>query len=97
MRRFLRNLLSHDQYFTHPGVVYFAAAGDSGLGVSGYPAASPNVVSVGGTYFNRDSNGNFTYDQYYTGGGEETSVHTSRVPAIKKWHCQHRRNPARLS
>ena len=41
--------LSLDQYFTTPGVVYFAAAGDSGLGVSGYPAASPNVVAVGGT------------------------------------------------
>ena len=61
--------LSNDQYFTSPGVVYFAATGDSGLGVSGYPAASPNVVAVGGTYFNRDSNGNFTYEQYYTGGG----------------------------
>jgi subtilase family serine protease len=58
-----------DQYFTYPGVVYFAASGDSGLGVSGYPAASPNVVSVGGTYFNRDSNGKFTNEQYYTGGG----------------------------
>jgi kumamolisin len=61
--------LSLDQYFTTPGVVYFAAAGDGGLGVSAYPAASPNVVAVGGTYFNRDSNGNFTYEQYYTGGG----------------------------
>jgi kumamolisin len=61
--------LSEDQYFTQPGVVYFAAAGDSGLGNSAYPAASPNVVAVGGTYFNRDSNGNFTYEQYYTGGG----------------------------
>ena len=60
---------SLDQYFTTPGVVYFAAAGDGGLGVSAYPAASPNVVAVGGTYFNRDSNGNFTYEQYYTGGG----------------------------
>jgi kumamolisin len=58
-----------DQYFTTPGVVYFAAAGDSGLGVSIYPGASPNVVAVGGTYFNRDSNGNFTTEQYYTGGG----------------------------
>ena len=58
-----------DQYFTTPGVVYFAASGDSGLGVSGYPAASPNVVSVGGTYFNRDTNGNFTSEQYATGGG----------------------------
>ena len=61
--------LSFDQYFTYPGVVYFAAAGDSGLGESGYPAASPNVVSVGGTYFNRDGNGNFTSEQYYSGGG----------------------------
>jgi subtilase family serine protease len=60
---------SFDQYFTSPGVVYFAAAGDGGLGVSAYPAASPNVVAVGGTYFNRDNNGNFTYEQYYTGGG----------------------------
>jgi len=60
---------SFDQYFTTPGVVYFAASGDSGLGVSIYPGASPNVVSVGGTYFNRDNNGNFTYEQYYTGGG----------------------------
>jgi kumamolisin len=61
--------LSFDQYFTTPGVVYFAAAGDGGLGVSAYPAASPNVVAVGGTYFNRNQNGDFTYEQYYTGGG----------------------------
>ena len=58
-----------DQYFTTPGVVYFAASGDSGLGVSIYPGASPNVVAVGGTYFNRDQNGNFVSEQYYTGGG----------------------------
>ena len=58
-----------DQYFTTPGVVYFAAAGDGGLGVSAYPAASPNVVAVGGTFFNRDQNGNFINEQYYTGGG----------------------------
>src|ERR1700690_294903 len=49
-----------DKFFTTPGVVYFAASGDSGLGVSIYPGSSPNVVSVGGTYFNRDKNGKFT-------------------------------------
>ena len=75
--------LSNDQYFTTPGVVYFAASGDGGLGVSGYPAASPNVVSVGGTYFDRDNNGNFSSEQYYTGGGGATSVPMSRVPAIR--------------
>jgi len=61
--------VNYDKYFTAPGVVYFAAAGDSGLGVSSHPAASPNVVAVGGTYFNRDGNGNFVNEQYYTGGG----------------------------
>ncbi len=58
-----------DRYFTAPGVVYFAASGDSGIGVSSHPAASPNVVAVGGTYFNRDGAGNFVNEQYYTGGG----------------------------
>lgn len=36
-----------DSFFTAPGVVYFAAAGDA-PGVI-YPCASPNVVCVGGT------------------------------------------------
>ena len=35
-------------YFSAPGVTYFASSGDGGCGAS-YPAASPNVVSVGGT------------------------------------------------
>jgi kumamolisin len=61
--------LSWDKFFTNDHVVFFAAAGDGGLGVSIYPGASPNVVAVGGTYFNRNSNGDFTYEQYYTGGG----------------------------
>ncbi len=62
--------LNFDQFFSHTGVVFFAASGDSGIGVSGYPAASPNVVSVGGTYFNRDANGNFTNEVYGGGGGD---------------------------
>jgi subtilase family serine protease len=64
------NELSWDKYFTTPGVVYFAASGDSGIGVSIYPGASPNVVSVGGTSFNRDRNGNFTSEVYGGGGGD---------------------------
>lgn len=61
---------SWDQYFTTPGVVYFAASGDSGIGVSIFPGASPNVVSVGGTSFNRDRNGNFVSETYGGGGGD---------------------------
>ena len=36
-------------YFSAPGVTYFASTGDSGCGAQ-YPAASPNVVAVGGTH-----------------------------------------------
>jgi len=60
--------LKWDKFFTEPGVVFFAAAGDSGIGVSIYPGASPNVVSVGGSYFNR-VNGDFVSETYYTNGG----------------------------
>ena len=58
-----------DHYMTTPGVVYFAASGDGGIGFTIHPGASPNVVAVGGTYFNRDGSGNFLNEQYYTGGG----------------------------
>ena len=37
-----------DAYYNHPGVVVTAASGDSGYGPQ-YPAASRDVVSVGGT------------------------------------------------
>ena len=59
----------YDHLFASKYAVFFAASGDSGLGVSIYPGSSPNVVSVGGTYFNRDRNGNFVNEQWYTGGG----------------------------
>ena len=65
----MANEANFDKYFTAPNVVYFAASGDSGIGVSIYPGASPNVISVGGTYFNRDNNGNFVSEIYGGGGG----------------------------
>lgn len=84
---------SWDKYFTQTGVVYFAASGDSGLGVSIYPGASPNVVSVGGTYFNRDTHGNFVNEVYYTGGGggdlspyEPTPSYQSGVTGVVGTH-----------
>ncbi len=69
--------LSFDKLFTHPGVVYFAASGDSGIGVSIYPGSSPNVVSVGGTVFNRDGNGDFI-SEWYGGGGGDISPYEPR-------------------
>jgi subtilase family serine protease len=88
---------SFDKYFTHKGVVYFAASGDSGLGVSIYPGSSPNVVSVGGTFFNRDNNGNFVNEIYYTGGGGGALSPYEPIPSyqsgVKKIVGTHRGYP----
>lgn len=43
---------SDSEYLSAPGVTYVASAGDSGYGTS-WPAASPTVVSVGGTSLRR--------------------------------------------
>ena len=60
------NQQSLDSYFTTPGVTFLAASGDSGIYGNGghtiaanYPAASPNIVSVGGTSIAIDSAGDY--------------------------------------
>ena len=42
-------------YFSHPGVAITVAAGDNGYGVE-FPAASPSVISVGGTSLHQSTN-----------------------------------------
>ena len=42
---------TYDSYFTHSGTLYTVSAGDNGHGAES-PAASPNVISVGGTTLN---------------------------------------------
>jgi len=75
------NETTWDKFFTTPGVVYFAASGDSGIGVSIYPGASPNVVSVGGTSFTRNSNGDFVTE--ITVEAVATSAPTNPFPATR--------------
>lgn len=61
---------AYDSFFTYPGVVYFASAGD-GPGVI-YPSASPYVIGVGGTTLSRDpNNGAYIFESAWnsTGGG----------------------------
>jgi len=61
---------AYDAFFSYPGVVYFASAGD-GPGVI-WPSASPNVVAVGGTSLSRDPNtGSYFFESVWnsTGGG----------------------------
>lgn len=60
----------YDSYFTTPGVVYLASAGDSPGTL--YPSVSPHVISAGGTSISRDSTtGQFLLEDTWqdAGGG----------------------------
>jgi Subtilase family len=43
-------------YFDHPGIPITVSAGDVGYGAPEYPAASPDVISVGGTTLEKATN-----------------------------------------
>lgn len=63
---------SYDSHFQHSGVVYLASSGDSGSGVA-WPSVSSNVLSVGGTTLNIDSNGTYQSETGWSGSGGGTS------------------------
>ena len=75
---------SYDSYFTNPGTLYTASAGDSGHGTE-YPAASPNVIAVGGTTLNGCSGtscAGFTSETAWSGSGGGASSYES-IPAYQ--------------
>jgi subtilase family serine protease len=57
-----------DNHFISNGVTFFAASGDYGTGTA-YPAASPNVIGVGGTTLKADSQGNYQSETAWSGSG----------------------------
>jgi hypothetical protein len=75
---------SYDNVFTtpagHQGITFVAAAGDQGAGAI-WPAASPNVVSVGGTSLTA-SNGNYLSESAWSGSGGGQSLYESE-PAFQ--------------
>lgn len=73
-------------YFNHPGVAITAAAGDSGYGVI-YPAASPDVVAVGGTSLSTASNSRGWTETVWgsSAGGEGTGSGCSAVEPKPSW------------
>lgn len=78
--------LSLDQFFTTPGVVYFAASGDE-AGV-GYPCASPNVVCAGGTTTARnENNGNLIGQIAWSDAGGGVSYYEP-IPSYQKSNRQ---------
>jgi hypothetical protein len=62
-------------YFNHPGVAVTASSGDSGYGVE-YPAASRNVVAVGGTSLAKTNN--VFSETAWSGAGSGCSAYESK-------------------
>jgi subtilase family serine protease len=79
--------LTYDsEYFSHTGVVTTASAGDSDYGVI-YPAASPDVVSVGGTSLTTASNSRGWTESVWntTDGSEGTGSGCSAYESQPSW------------
>jgi subtilase family serine protease len=75
---------SYDSHFQHSGVVYTVSAGDSGAGAE-WPAASPYVLSVGGTSLTTDSSGNYVSESAWSGSGGATSAYEARPAYQNNW------------
>jgi len=80
----------YESHFKNPGVVYVASSGDSGAGVS-WPAASPNVLAVGGTTLTidktivtLDTKSNYVSESGWSGSGGGISKYMSNrgVPDV---------------
>ena len=60
------NETTYDASFTtpagHTGVTWIGASGDNGAAQFGYPDASPNVLAVGGTTLNLNSDGSYGFE-----------------------------------
>jgi hypothetical protein len=89
---------SYNSYFTtpsgHNGVTFIAAAGDSGAygfnGTTrtvGYPAASPNVLAVGGTALNTDAAGNYLSESAW-GYGTNSGSYGGSGGGISRYQAQ---------
>lgn len=60
--------INSDKNFVSNGVTYLAASGDAGTGVA-YPAASPDVIGVGGTSLTLASGGAYQSETAWSGSG----------------------------
>jgi hypothetical protein len=74
------------EFYNHPGVAVTASAGDNGFGVS-YPAASPDVVAVGGTSLSTASNSRGWTESVWgsSAGGEGTGSGCSADSSKPSW------------
>lgn len=71
---------ANDSHFSANGVTFVASSGDSAEGVE-WPAASSNVVAVGGTSLFLDSAGNYSSETAWSSGGGGISAYV----ALPSW------------
>ncbi len=73
------NEVSYDSEFLtpagHPGVTWIAASGDHGSNKFGYPAASPNVLTVGGTTLTLNQDNSIESETAWSGSGGGSSLY----------------------
>ena len=82
---------SYDTYFNHSGVLYAFASGDSGYsGGTQYPAASPLVVSVGGTTLELNNDNTYYNETVWSGTGSGCSAYESKPSWQKDTGCANR-------
>jgi subtilase family serine protease len=72
---------SMDRNFVSNGVTYLAASGDAGTGAV-YPAASPDVIGVGGTSLYLSANGSYQSETAWSGSGGGLSA-IEREPSFQ--------------
>lgn len=65
---------AYDTHFSVPGVAFTASSGDSGYGVI-YPAASREVVAVGGTTLTLHRNNTYQAESAWSGSGSGCSAY----------------------
>ncbi|GAC1354197.1 MAG: peptidase S8 [Ktedonobacteraceae bacterium] len=78
---------SYDSSYTHAGIAVTASSGDTGNAVE-YPAASPDVVAVGGTTLNLTSTNTYSSESAWSSGGSGCSAYetaNSWQTAVSDW------------
>ncbi len=68
---------SYDSDFSHAGVAFVASSGDSGAPIE-WPAASPNVLAVGGTALTLGANNAWSSETGWSGSGGGPSAYESQ-------------------
>jgi len=80
---------SFDAHFNYPGVAFIFSSGDNGYGAS-YPAASPLVISVGGTTLAINSANAWQAESVWAGSGSGCSLYELKPSFQTDTACQKR-------